>query len=339
MITTRRTALATVFAAALLAAWPAKADPLTDLAKIAATKGPISWYESSPQDQIDKVVAAFQARFPGVTVRHTRLVGGNELAVRSVQEMQARGFTGDVLTGGADHIWQIAERGYLETPDWSALGLPKAMSPAPFTAVTASSIYVLIWNDRKVQAAEVPKTWDDIVNAKWVNRSGSWVRAAVFAQLGAGWGAEKAKAELEKYVKLKPLLFKSTFPLAQAVGAGEVDVAIGFFHSTQPTILAGAPVKLSTLDPVPMHTIYSGVTKGARNPEGARLLIAWLATREGALAYEAATHRGNPLVPDTKSAQLLQGKTVVEWAPDKSNELGKLNEELNRILETVGAAR
>lgn len=326
-------------ALASMAAPPTLAGPLDDLAKMAATKGPITWYESSPQDQADVFIASFQKRFPGVTLKQQRLVGGNELAVRTVQEMQARGYTGDALTGGADHIWQISERGYLATPDWAALGVPKEQHPAPFAVVSASSIYVLLWNDRKVPADKVPNTWDEVVNLQWTDRMGSWVRAAVFAQLAERWGDAKTRAELDKFVALRPMLFKSTFPLAQAVGAGEVDLGIGFFHSTQPAVLAGAPVKQKTLDLAPMHTIYSAVSKNARNPEGAALLVAWLTTEEGARAYEAATFRGNPLVPGTKSAELLKGKAVVEWSPEKSAELGKLNEAYNRVLETVGAAR
>lgn len=336
-LTLRVAAIAAGFSG--LAAAPAFAGPLDDLARTATGKGVVTWYESSPQDQADAVVAAFQKHFPGVQLKHQRLVGGNELAVRTVQEMQARGYTGDVLTGGADHIWQIHERGYLATPDWSTLGVSKELAPTPFAVVSAASIYVLAWNDRKVKDAEVPNTWAEIVDPKWSNRMGSWVRAAVFAQLAANWGDAKTRAELNKFVALKPMLFKSTFPLAQAVGAGEIDLGVGFFHSTQPTILAGAPVKQKTLDLAPMHTIYSAVSKGARNPEGAALLVAWLTTDEGAKAYEAATFRGNPLVPSTKSAELLRGKVVVEWPPEKSTELGRLNEEYNKILEAVGAAR
>ncbi|HMS81256.1 MAG TPA: hypothetical protein PKC20_17355, partial [Burkholderiaceae bacterium] len=64
-----------------------------------------------------------------------------------------------------------------------------------------------------------------------------------------------------------------------------------------------------------------------------------IATDEGALAYEAATGRGNPLSPKTKTAQLIAGRKVSEWPPEKSDELGALNEYYNRLLEAVGSAR
>jgi iron(III) transport system substrate-binding protein len=327
----------------LAAMWPlaTAANPaeIAKLARAAEAKGPVTWYESSPSEQADKVIAAFTKKHPGVKLRHTRLIGGNELAVRGVQEVQARGYTGDVLTGGADHIWQLGGRGILDAVNWATIGVPKAMTPTAFALATTASVYVLVWNTRKVPEAQVPKTWAEVLDPKWAGKIGTWVRAAAFAQLAATQGPDTAKRWLERHIAQKPMLFKSTFPLAQAVGAGEVDIGIGFYHSTLPPIKAGAPVQMRSLDVVPMHTIYSATSKAARNPEGARVFLAWLAGEEGALAYEEATGRGNPLHPRTQTAGFIKGKTLSEWPPEKSEELGALNEYYNKLLEAVGAAR
>lgn len=330
--------LATVLAFSLVSL-SAAAQSLVELAAAAEKKPPVSWYESSPADQGDKVIAAFAKKHPGVKVRQTRLVGGNELAVRTVQEMQARGYTGDVLTGGADHLFQIKGRGYLESVNWAALNVPKALNPNPFMMATAASVYVVAWNSKKLSDAEAPSTWEQVLDPKWTNRMGSWVRAAAFAQLAATQGPDTARKQLERFIALKPMLFKSTFPLAQAVGSGEIDLGIGFYHSTLPPMNAGAPIKMRALDVVPMHIIYSGISKNARNPEGARVFLSWLASEEGALAYEDATGRGNPMMSKTKTAQFIKGKKLSEWPPEKSEELGALNEHYNKLLETVGSAR
>lgn len=321
-------------------AWgPSQAQSLADLARAAEQKPAVTWYESSPSEQADKVIEAFGKRYPNIKLRHTRLVGGNELAVRTVQEVQARGYTADVLTGGADHMWQLKNREILDSVDWGQLGIPAQYSPNPFMTATTASVYVILWNSRKVKDEEAPATWEQVLDPKWSNRMGSWVRAAAFAQLAATQGEQEAQRKLERFVQLKPMLFKSTFPLAQAVASGEIDVGVGFYHSALPPINAGAPMKMRALDVVPMHIIYSGVTKAARNPEGGRVFLAWLASEEGALAYENATGRGNPMMPKTKTSQLIAGKAISEWPPEKSGELGTLNERYNKMLEAVGAAR
>lgn len=309
------------------------------LAAEAAAIGPITWYESSPEEQIDQVIEVFNERFPDVQVDYYRLVGGNTLASRAVQEMQGVGRTGDVLTGGADHIWQLAGRDYLERVDWSELGIPEILTPNDFAVATTASVYVVLWNTSKVSDEEAPKTWDEVVDPKWTGRIGHWVRAASFAQLASSWGEEKAEEKLKEFIELKPFLFASTFPLAQQVGAGEVDVAIGFYHTAQPPIAAGAPLKAVALDPTPMHTIYTAIGKNAANLPGAKLLLAWLASPEGAIAYENATSRGNPLLEGTQTYALLQGKDIVEWAPEDSEILGQVNERFNELLAAVGEAR
>lgn len=335
-----RAAAAALAGAALLGHAPAgQADVLGDLAAKAA-KGPdVVWYESSPEDQIDKVIAAFNKRYPKVNVKFVRLVGGNELASRTVQEMQARGVTGDVLTGGADHIWQLHERGYLHQMDWTQIGIPKTLATTDFTVATAASIYVLLWNTNKVKDAEVPTTWEQVLDPKWTGRMGSWVRAAAFAQLAQAWGEDKAEAALKRFIALKPFLFKSTFPLAQQVAAGEVDLAIGFYHTSQPPIKAGAPLKLRALDPTPMHTIYTSISKTSRNLDGAKLFVAWLSSPEGAKAYEDATSRGTHLLEGTRASELVEGKNVAEWPPEKTDHLGALSEKYNKMLAAVGQAR
>ncbi len=166
----------------------AKADTLSALAAEAA-KGPtVTWYESSKEDQADKIIAAFNAKYPDVSVQHVRVVGGNKMAGRVVQEIQGQGYTADLVTAGSSQIWQMNERDYLLNRDWTELGVPKAMTPEDFTVAIAASVYVILVNTNNVAAGEEPKSWDDITDAKWEGRIGSWVRAGAFSQMAKVWG-------------------------------------------------------------------------------------------------------------------------------------------------------
>src|SRR5437899_1319346 len=63
------------FAAGLIAAaqifsgHAARADAVQDLAAAAAKKGPVIWYESSPPEQILKIAAAFNKRYPDIKIQ------------------------------------------------------------------------------------------------------------------------------------------------------------------------------------------------------------------------------------------------------------------------------
>lgn len=333
------TALFGAAAATALAWQPANADMKADLAAEAA-KGPaVTWYESSKEDQAEAIIAAFNKAYPDVKVQHIRVVGGNKVAGRVVQEIQGQGYTADLVTAGSSQIWQLNERGHLMSTDWQALGVPQQLTPSDFTVAIAASVYVILVNTDKVPAGEEPKSWDDLMDPKWTGRMGSWVRAGAFAQAAQVWGKDKAQAKLEKFVTLKPYLFKSTFPMAQQVGAGEVDVAIGFFHTAQPPIDAGAPLKRIALDPAPMHTIYTSVTESARNAAGAKLFLAWLASPEGAMAYENATNRGSHLLKGTRTYDLVSKIQSSEFPAAETAAYREIATAFNEILGSAGAPR
>src|SRR5690625_42886 len=310
-------------------------ETLAALAEKAEANGAaITWYESSPEDLIDKVLAAFNEDFPNVKVEYVRLVGGNELASSVIQEEQAAGKSADVLTGGPDHLWQLHSRGLTADLDQEELNLADELLPTSYAVPTAASVYVQIWNTRKVDEDEVAADWDDLLDEKWKDRIGHWVRAASFSQLASLWGEDVAEEKLHEFTKLNPYLFKSTFPLAQGVASGEVDLAIGFYHSLQPVLNAGAPIDFNLLDPTPMHTISSSITKSSVNPDAAKLFVTWLTTEKGAKAYEEATGRGNPVVPGTQTYQMLSEVDVAEWPFDQNEKLAEINDKFNAILAT-----
>ena len=67
----------------------ARADAVQDLAAAAAKKGPVIWYESSPPEQILKVAAAFNKRYPDIKIQFVRNTGGGGIAARVIQESEA----------------------------------------------------------------------------------------------------------------------------------------------------------------------------------------------------------------------------------------------------------
>ena len=162
---TRRAALTAIGAVAALGlgTGTANADMLADLAKqAAASEHPVVWYESSQEDQIEKVIAAFNQRYPDVKVEHLRVLGGNKMTGRVIQEIQGQGYSGDLVTTGADQAWEMNGRGLLQEANWGELGVPAKLTPEPFTVAMAASVYVLLVNTDKVKPEDEPKGWQDV---------------------------------------------------------------------------------------------------------------------------------------------------------------------------------
>ncbi|HKU84763.1 MAG TPA: extracellular solute-binding protein [Casimicrobiaceae bacterium] len=331
--------IAATAAALCLAAMPAGGQTLEQLAAAAAKKPPVIWYESSTPEQILKVTNAFNKHYPDIKVQFVRVTGGGGIAAKVIQESEAGAATASFILGDAEQSIPLNKRGLLVTRDWKALGIDPALVKTPFAVATTGSLAVLLWNKNRVKEDELPKTWDDFLADKWKGRVGEWVRAPMLAPLAKSWGEQRLREYVTKLVEMKPMVYPSTFQLAQQVAAGEVDIGMGLYHTVQPLLKSGAPIGYRFLDPTPLAMLYGAVVSKGANPEGAQVLLAWLATPEGAKAYEDATGRGNPLIKETETAQRVGSHKLVEFTFDESPTLERLDAELTKMLMSAGKAR
>ena len=305
-------------ASLLLAGQAAYGDSVPELAAIAAKKEPVIWYESSPPEQILNVAKAFNARYPDIKIQYVRITGGGGIAARVIQEAGAGAATASFVLADAQQVIPLHQRGFLLARDWKMLGVDPALVRTPYAVTATAALGVLVWNNSKLKASDLPKTWDGFLDARWQGRIGEWVRAPTLATLAKAYGEKHMIDYVRKLIELKPMIYPSTFQLAQQVGAGEVDIGMGLYHSAQPVIKRGAPLAITFLDPTPVNSLYGAVVAKGGNPEGAQVLLAWLASEEGAKAYEAAVGRGNPLVKGTETAQRVGSTKLVEFDFDES---------------------
>ncbi|MBN9080174.1 MAG: extracellular solute-binding protein [Rhizobiales bacterium] len=312
---------------------------LVDLAGAAAKKPPVVWSESSDTAAIAKVIAAFNKTWPDIKVEFIRDTGGGTLAAKVVQESQAGGTPAAVLTGDQSQFAVLDQRSLLVRPDWAALGVAPASVVSPFMVPTTSAIGVIVWNKQKVSEADRPKNLNDLLNPRWTGKAGAWLRTPVYVSMAHLMGEAEVRAHLQKFVSMQPKLYDSTYRLAQEIGTGEIEVGYGLTHSTLPVMAAGAPVEFAFTDPVGISTLYTCCVAKSANPEGAQVLAAWLAGREGADAYEAATGRGNPRVEGSNAAKLVAGRKLSEYPLTDYPTFLRLLADYNKIMSARGAAR
>jgi iron(III) transport system substrate-binding protein len=310
----------------------ARADTLAELAAAAAKKGAVVWYESSPPEQILKVAAAFNKRYPDIKIQFVRNTGGGGIAARVIQESEASAATASFFIGDVAQLIPLNQRSLLLSRDWKSLGVDPTLVTTPYAVAATAALGVLVWNKQRVADGDLPKTWDEMLNERWQGKIGQWVRAATLGTLAKVYGEQHMRDYTRKLIELRPMIYASTFQLAQQVAAGEVDIGMGLYHSAQPVIAAGAPLGLRFLDPTPMNTLYGAVVAKGGNPEGAQVLLAWLSTLEGARAYEGAIGRGNPLIKGTETAERVGSHKLVEFSFQDAATIEKLDAELTQML-------
>jgi iron(III) transport system substrate-binding protein len=304
---------------------------LEKVREAAYKEGELIWYESSPEGQIAKVVSAFNKRYPKIKFEHVRLRGA-DTGTRIIAESQANAPTADVGTTGLEILLPLDERGLLIRSNWTELGIPQKLIATPYALISMASIYCLNYNTSLVSEADAPKKWEDVLNPKWKGKIGIWQKPSAIALLAPAWGEERTLNFAKKLAEQKLVFYQSSFPLNDAVAAGEVSVGITIYHTTTAALEKGAPLKLVFVDPTPYEPLCSAIPVKSLHPNAAKLFTAWLLSLEGAEAYERATYRGNPWITGTEAYKLLRGKKLSSFTAEQSKDFADISKKLERIL-------
>lgn len=292
------------------------------------------WYESSLPEQTDMIITAFNDTYPEVEVEHLRLAGGNAISAQIITESQAGARTADMATGTVDQVAELASRDLVQNLEKADLGITdEELLSVPYAVSTTTTFPVVVYNTDLVDDDEAPSTWKELVDPKWKGQMGGYTRDGLFfANLVPEWGEAETDAYVEKFAALHPVLAESTFALAQEIGAGARPIGLGIYHTAFDVQKTGAPIAIKVLDPAPLGPLYSVVTESSVSPQSAKCFVGWLATEEGAMAYEGATSRGNHLVPGTKTADLLEGVTTTTYLFNEVQKLAELGAKYDQVI-------
>lgn len=313
---------------------PAAASSLAELESAARREGTVVWIESSPESQVTRIIQAFARRYPGIRVEQVRLRGEQALA-RIVTETRAGQPTADVVTAvGEGQLLELLRRGMVMRVDWRGLGVDADLIRGEVSVATAASIYVFVYNTNLVPVDLAPRSWEDLLHPRWKGKKiGFWIQPYALATLVPAWGSERTLRYAKALAAQDLVYYQSTFPLAAAVGSGEIPVGVGIYHAALPTLEAGAPIRVVFPDPTPITILNSWIPQNAAHPNAAKLFVRWLATPEGADIYEEATGRGNPFLAGTKTYKNLQGRQVAAFSFEGSLDEVKW---LERVADTLG---
>jgi iron(III) transport system substrate-binding protein len=314
------------------------AETLEQVIEGARKEGALLWYESLTRDEGEAILKDFQKAYPFVRKAEYLDVPGAQKTARITQEILAGGTTSDVFFNGASILQKFVDDGHGLPVDWKTLGVTvsELNTPSPYLISTASIVMGIIYNTNRVSAAEAPKTWDDVASERWRNRTAALSRGIAFAHLAPQMGEERMKDFVRKFGALKPKLSNNGYAIVQWVASGEIDMAVAFHHSAVTTIAKGAPMRFELLDPTPVSQLYGMALKQGKNPNTAKLFLAWFGSKDGAISHEKASLRGNINVPETEIAKMLKShKISVHTAAEElanSQKLVMMDQELSRYL-------
>jgi iron(III) transport system substrate-binding protein len=294
------------------------------LIEAAKKESKLSWYTSVDLPVAEKIAKAFEATYPGVSMKVERS-GAERIFQRISQEYQSKIYNCDVVNSSdAAHliIWKRASMLASFLPEEVAKYFPKEhWDPDGMYASWRVTLSPIAYNTSLVKAEDAPKGFMDLLAPKWSGKivkahpgySGTIMTATQQLSRDLGW------SYFEKLAKQKVMQVQSAADPPKKVSGGERAVmADGTEYMVNLLQSRGEPIEeVYAVEGTPLVTGPSAVLARAANPNAARLFYAWSMTAEAQqLNVEVGALRSvHPLVKDRpERKKLLDIKTLREDA-------------------------
>jgi iron(III) transport system substrate-binding protein len=261
-------------------ALPARAQDAVDMDK-AKQEGKVVWYTSTPIEQGQKIAEAFQKEY-GIKVEMFRS-GGSAILRRFQQETDAGRVAVDVLTHS-----EPAAANALGKKGLFVAFKPKNYEKVPDAAKDPNGLFVgqrlnlmthYLRSD-KVAAADEPKTWSDLLEAKYkgklVMTDPSFTSLAV--SVVGMIAKERGWSFYEKLRANEVLIVPGNQQVADMLKRGERLIAVGALDSYAADLKKeGHPIKtLYPSDGLFVIPSPTSVVKGSPNPNAAKLFAEFM---------------------------------------------------------------
>lgn len=300
-----------------------------------------------------EIEAAFNKKF-GLKARINFAAGPdmNARAARLITEVKAnRQSSSDLYLGSQSHFALLHKENALEKVNWAGTfsWLSKEMEIFPGEGVLVyTSPNGIIYNANLIPKDKAPKSYSDLVDPRlsptWAGKLAIPPYVAWLADLSLVWGQEKAKDFARKVVALsggrlryseEERVVSGEFPIMANLGD-----ALGAMWAWQ---AKGAPlVAVPGLNPINTDYFQLGVPRNSAHPNLAKLLAAFMASKEAQAVLQKYESRSSHLVEGTIMAKYLRENRVQVQEPKvsidyylkgESAEGLKFKEELANILK------
>ena len=305
-----------------VAAW-SQGSPDAKLIEGAKREGEIVWYTTMTLDQSKSVVDRFQKKYPFIKPNLFR-TGGGPLLNKILTEARGGLHAWDVVVGRGEMLLPLMEKKLLasySSPEAKMIDSDLVDNEGYWAAYYVNS-YVLGYNTKLVKKADVPKTYEELLNPKWKGGEIS-VDTEAYGMLQGlirVWGKEKAVSYFKRLAALNPVPKRGNTERVQLAVAGEYPLIIAYNQTIQRMTSRGAPIDWVALEPAVVQVNPVMLAAKAPHPNGARLFLDFILSKEGQEML-----RGFQRIPVRKDVEadpprLFKGyKRVLEHPEDYKN--------------------
>jgi iron(III) transport system substrate-binding protein len=275
---------AAAFCLTTVAAW-AQANPDPKLVEGAKKEGELIWFTTMTLDQSKPVVDRFQKKYPFIKPELFR-AGGGPLLNKILIENRGGLNAWDVLVGRGEMVLPLVERKLLasyRSPETKMIDADLVDDEGYWTAYYVNA-YVLGYNTKLVKKADVPKTYEELLNPKWKGGQISVDDEAygMLQGLIGLWGKEKAVAYFKRLAAQDPVPKRGNTQRVQLVVAGEYPLILAYNQTIERMTQRKAPIDWVPLEPAVVQVNPAMLAAKAPHPNSARLFMDFILSKEGA---------------------------------------------------------
>jgi iron(III) transport system substrate-binding protein len=299
----------------------------------AKREGKVVWYTTLATDQNKQIAAAFEKKYPGVSVDTFR-TGSSALAQRLLTESKARRHIADAVETTPPGLMTFRDSQLLlpyTSPHLT--GFPedakeRANKTLVFWTTVRESYVGLSYNKRFVKDTDVPKNFDGLMRPALKDNmgiagedTGARIIGAMVKVKGEPWVRELRKQNMRIHMM-------AGSALTQLVAAGEIYASPSQFYSaTNVAAKRGAPLGWVPMDLVVASAGGAAVSVNAPRPHAALLFTDFLMGPDGQKLYE-----------DLFFGVAQKDYGFKRWYPEKGGTLAQYEEALDswhRLMKEI----
>ena len=262
----------------------------------AKAEGKVTWYTSLAGESYKKLAAAYEARYPGVSVESYRATR-QEMSARILAESQAQRYIADTMETTIPLLKLLKDNNWLVPYYFSTMAKypdnvkEKAPKGLVFWAIDRESHIGLSYNKNLIPAKLAPRNYEGLLRPELKDKisfAGSDTGVTVIGAMLKFKGEEYVR----KLKSLNPSVHNvSGRALLDMVISGEVGVSPTTFRNhVEVSLKAGAPIEWIPMDVVPANSGSTAVLAKAPHPHAALLLADFILGPGG----QKVLRRGSP---------------------------------------------
>jgi iron(III) transport system substrate-binding protein len=322
-----------IMALLLIASGSANGESIDEVYKKALQEdGTLNFYGTLAQINAEKILPAFEKRFPGIKINHIDATA-DKLAARAITEARGGRVFADVFQLSLENLVQLHEQGLVqEKLPPEAAEYPDNLKDSYWLANNLI-FFVGAWNTNLVKKEDEPNSFDDFADPKWKGKLIAEPRDAelVIGLMHKHKSLEKAVAILKKVAANKVEFHKGHSQLAELLVAGQAAACFTCYsHHYPQRIKKGAPLGyfltegVGTVNP-------TALSKGAPHPNKAWLFVRWAGSEEGQKVY--AMGGRTPAHPKVEPRDKLRPKTIYAIGSKDIKQFSKYQKIWNDIFK------